>query len=86
MNMLQIKVIGILQWNKKNSIILKKIESHSILLKKINNNVICIGINNEEGRFDDYLASIISELFYVQSLSKVFKDNKDKLDIDKRIR
>lgn len=55
-----------------------KINLDNISYNKIDDNcVLCIGINDNKGKFDDYLASLISELYYVQSVSELYKENQD---------
>ena len=47
--------------------------------------VLCIEINDKEGKFDDYLASLISELYYVQSTSEIYMETQDELKLDNRL-
>ena len=47
--------------------------------------VLCIEINDKDGKFDDYLASLISELYYVQSASEIYMEIQDESKLDNRL-
>ena len=47
--------------------------------------VLCIEINDKEGKFDNYLASLISELYYVQSASEIYMEIQDESKLDNRL-
>ena len=42
-------------------------------------------INDNDGNFDDYLASLILELPYIQSVSKLYRDNEDEYILEKKL-
>ena len=44
-----------------------------------------IDINDNDGNFDDYLASLILELPYIQSVSKLYRDNKDEYGLEEKL-
>lgn len=44
-----------------------------------------ININDNDGNFDDYLASLILEVPYIQSVSKLYRDNEDEYILEKKL-
>ena len=44
-----------------------------------------ININDNDGNFDDYLASLILELPYIQSVSNLYRDNEDEYILEEKI-
>lgn len=41
---------------------------------------------NDENKFDDYLASLITEVGYIQSVSKLFRDIKDESTLEEKLK
>lgn len=44
-----------------------------------------IEINDKDGRFDDYLASLISEVYYVQSASEIYMETQDESELENKL-
>lgn len=44
-----------------------------------------ININDNDGNFDDYLASLILDLPYIQSVSKLYRDNEDEYILEEKL-